>query len=93
MDPTILINRRVDVVCSFKGDGDIQSICFPHKMKYQGKEITFTELGLRHPTVQGRRMVHIFDMSDGANDYRLEFDAESLTWTLVATIEGDNHAS
>jgi hypothetical protein len=29
-------------------------------------------------------MVHIFDMTDGTADYRLEFDAQALTWTLVS---------
>lgn len=50
--------------------------------------IDFTELGLRHPTSKGTRMIHVFDMSDGVNDYRLEFDAEGLTWTLAAIREG-----
>jgi hypothetical protein len=27
-------------------------------------------------------------MSDGVNDYRLGFDAEMLTWTLVSILEG-----
>jgi hypothetical protein len=56
-------------------------------MKYKNREIILTELGLRHPTAKGRRMIHVFDMSDGVNDYRLEFDAESLIWTLVAMME------
>jgi len=88
MDPTILIGERVDVVCTFKKAGDIVTLCYPRKMKYKGQEIIFTELGLRHPTAQGKRMVHVFDMTDGVNDFRLEFDAEGLTWTLVATLEG-----
>jgi len=57
-------------------------------MKYRGQVIDFTELGLRHPTSKGTRMIHVFDMSDGVNDYRLEFDAEGLTWTLAAIREG-----
>ena len=93
MDPTIVINQRVDVVCSFKAGGNIQSLCFPHKMKWQGREIAFSQLGLRHETTKGRRMIHVFDMSDGVNDYKLEFDAEGLTWTLVAMIAGDNNVS
>jgi len=60
-------------------------------MRYQNQDISFTELGLRHPTTAGKRMIHVFDMSDGVNDYRLEFDAESLTWTLVSILEG-HHA-
>ena len=88
MDPTIVINERVDVVAVYRARGDISSLCAPYKMKYKGKEVIFSELGFRHPTAQGKRMIHVFDVSDGSNDYRLEFDAESLTWTLVAMIAG-----
>ncbi len=58
-------------------------------MLRQGRETVFTKLGLRHPTEQGKRMIHVFDMSDGTNDYRLEFDAERLTWQLVSMIPGE----
>ncbi len=88
MDPTIAINERVDVVTVFKRQGDIASLCMPYKMKWRGQEIEFTELALRHPTVAGKRMVHVFHVSDGANGYRLEFDSEMLTWTLIAMIGG-----
>lgn len=86
MDPTIQINKRVSVVTVFRDKGRPTELCVPSKMRYNGKDVTFTELGLRHPTSAGRRMVHIFDMSDGVNDYRLAFDAESLTWTLISQI-------
>jgi hypothetical protein len=88
MDPSIEINERVDVVVVFKKYGDASSLCLPIKMKFRGQEIELVELGLRHPTSAGKRMIHVFDMSDGVNDYRLEFDAEGLTWTLVTVIEG-----
>jgi hypothetical protein len=88
MDPTIAINERVEVVCLFRDKVNVGQICQPYKMHYQNREIIFTKLGLRHPTAKGRRMIHVFDVSDGTNDYRLEFDAEGLTWTLVSTIEG-----
>jgi hypothetical protein len=82
------INDRVEVITRFKARGEPAGIVFPAKMRWKKQEVIFTELGLRHPTTKGRRMVHVFDMSDGANDYRLEFDAEMLTWTLVTIIEG-----
>jgi hypothetical protein len=88
MDPSIAINERVDVVAVFRKRGDVASLCMPYKMRWRGQDIPLVELGLRHPTTAGRRMVHIFDMSDGVNDYRLEFDAEGLTWTLIAVLEG-----
>lgn len=86
MNPTIEVNQRVDVVTVYRKQGDISSLCMPHKMRWNGNDINFTELALRHPTVQGKRMIHVFHMSDGVNGYRLEFDAEHLTWTLVAVI-------
>ena len=86
MDPTIQINQRVSVITVFKERGEQPELCVPEKMKYKGKEIDLHELALRHPTVAGKRMLHVFHVSDGANGYRLEFDAEALTWTLVSMI-------
>jgi hypothetical protein len=87
VDPNSLINERVEVITGFYKDRPVHKIALPLKMKYKNREIKFTQLGLRHPTMQGNRMVHVFDMSDGICDYRLEFDAEALTWTLVAMID------
>jgi hypothetical protein len=86
MDPTVTINERIDVVTLFKTQTDPSLSCVPCKMKWRGREIAFTELALRHPTVAGKRMIHVFHVSDGTNGYRIEFDAEALTWTLVAMI-------
>lgn len=87
MDPTVKINQRVSVVAVFRDKGQPTELCMPSKMRYKGKEISFIELGLRHPTTAGKRMIHVFDMSDGLNDYRLELDAEALTWTLISQID------
>ena len=89
MNPTQEINKRVSVFAAYADKGDVSKSCSPYRMLWDGKDITFKELSLRHPTVQGKRMLHVFHMSDGANGYRLEFDAERLHWTLVAMIPGD----
>jgi hypothetical protein len=91
MDYTIVIEERVDVISRFATSGDPLAICYPARMRFRGQVIEFTELGLRHPTTKGQRMIHVFDMSDGTNDYRLEFDAEGLTWTLIAILPGNMH--
>ncbi len=88
MNNVTYINERVEVVAVYRTTVDVGQICYPAKMRYRGQDILFTELGLRHPTAKGKRMIHVFDMSDGSNDYRLEFDAEGLTWTVVAVMEG-----
>ncbi len=91
MDPTTAVNERVKVIASY-GEGKHGPTCLPVRMKYKNQVISFTKLALRHPTTKGQRMIHVFDMSDGTNDYRLEFDAEGLVWTLVAILEG-SHAT
>jgi hypothetical protein len=78
------VDVKVQVVASFKSSGHIGASVRPIKMLYGGREIVFSELGLYHPVVAGKRMIHVFDMSDGGSDYRLEFDAERLTWKLVS---------
>ena len=87
MEPIEKIQDRVTVACTFRLRDPI-SLAVPVKMRWRGQEITFTELALRHPTTRGQRMLHVFDMTDGTNDYRLEFDAEALTWTLTAVLAG-----
>lgn len=85
MNDEIELNERVQVVCTF---GAGAQPCVPRKFRRpNGQEITISEIGLRHPTMQGRRTIHVFDVTDEQADYRLEFDSERLTWHL--TREGD----
>jgi hypothetical protein len=84
-DETFL-NESVEVVAVFKPS---RTMCEPVKFRrVNGREVLVAEIGLRHPTVKGKRTVHVFDVTDGGADYRLEFDSERLTWRL--TMEGDH---
>ncbi|MCA9342112.1 hypothetical protein KC945_01765 [Candidatus Saccharibacteria bacterium] len=86
MNDELFLNERVQVIASF---GSGLNPCLPHKFRRaNGREIEITEIGLRHPSVQGKRTIHIFDVTSGEADYRLEFDSERLTWHL--TQEGDH---
>lgn len=81
----LFLDERVDVVATF---GTGLNPCVPVRFRREnGREVTVEEIGLRHPTTKGRRTIHVFDVTDGAADYRLEFDSERLTWKL--TREGD----
>jgi hypothetical protein len=90
MDPTVQINERIEVIVTFHQVAGDRLVCYPRKMRWREQEVEFTVLGMRHPTTKGQRMMHVFDMTDGSNDYRLEFDAERLTWTLIAILGGDS---
>jgi hypothetical protein len=84
MDEINLINKDVSIVAFYFKNNARHLRCFPKRMEYDGKRIDFTETGMVHPTQKGHRMIHVFDMTDGTADYRLEFDAQALSWTLVA---------
>lgn len=59
-------------------------VCRPTKFtRPSGKEVTITEIGLRHPSRRGSKTLHIFDVTDGEADYRLEFDSVTLHWRLT----------
>lgn len=85
MDNVTYCNEKIVVVAVF--DGSMHH-CRPLQFKRSnGRVIDIKEIGLRHPVAAGRKTLHIYDVTDGAADYRLEFDSELLTWRL--TIEGD----
>ena len=77
------INKAVNVVAFYFKNAGQRMKCFPKRMEYDGRRVDFTETGMLHPTRKGQKLVHVFDMTDGNADYRLEFDAENLDWTLV----------
>ena len=90
MENSAQINKEVSIVAYYFKNGLRRLKCYPKRMEYQGRVIDFTETGLRHPTKKGQRMIHVFDMTDGTADYRLEFDAAALTWTLVSIADISN---
>jgi hypothetical protein len=80
MDDEIFLNERVKVLAVF---GEGLNLCRPVRFRRaNGREVCIKEIGLGYPVPTGRRMVHVYDVTDGLADYRLEFDAESLTWYL-----------
>lgn len=83
----IKINKRVKILAVFEDNGAEARYCLPLRMRWKGRGYTFNELGLRHPTVRGQRHVHVFDVSDGKADFRLEFDSQRLTWKLLHIAE------
>jgi len=87
MNDETFLNEHVEVIAIF---GPGHQPCRPIRFRRaSGREIEVTELGLRHPFSQGRKTMHIFDVTDGGADYRLEFDSERLTWHL--TMEADHY--
>lgn len=87
MNDETFLNEPVQVVATFSLG---HQPCRPVKFRRaSGREVEVAELGLRHPLPQGVKTVHVFEVTDGGTDYRLEFDSERLTWRL--TMEADHY--
>ena len=85
MNDEVFLNEQIEVLAIFRPG---RTMCEPVRFRRKnGREVTVTEIGLRHPTTWGTRTVHMFDVTDGEADYRLEFDSERLVWRL--TREGE----
>jgi hypothetical protein len=93
MDQTTKIEKDVNIVAYYFHNRGPRLRCFPRVMEWGARRINFTQTGLMHPTKKGQRTIHVFDMTDGTADYRLEFDAQNLNWTLVSIADANlsNH--
>lgn len=87
MSPVVEINKIVDVTVSFRRRSSLDRV-MPTQMSYHGRDIHFAQLGLCHTVRRGQALCYIFDMSDGLNDYSLEFNTATLAWTLLSIIAG-----
>jgi hypothetical protein len=84
MDQINLIDKEVNIVAYYFRSSARRLRCFPKRMEYNGRRIVFTETGISRPVQQQDEEKHIFDMTDGSADYRLEFNPTTLSWKLVA---------
>jgi len=81
MKNRVLIAREVNVPeLYFKNEGRLTA--FPRRVELDGREYTFMD-GLRYLVQKGQQLIQVFDMTDGARDYRLQFDDSRHSWTLV----------
>lgn len=81
MDNETFLDERVQVLAIFEKS---THRCRPVRFKRSsGRVVEIAEIGLRHPAPSCRKTIHIYDVTDGQSEYRLEFDSESLIWNLT----------
>ncbi len=81
MDNEIFLAERVQVIAVFDTS---RHHCRPLRFKRSnGQVVEIAEIGLRHPAPAGRKTMHLYDVTDGQSEYRLEFDSERLVWQLT----------
>jgi hypothetical protein len=78
----VSVNKEVAITAVyFRNNAQLKS--FPKRMEFDGQEYTFLESGIRYLVEKGQNLIQLFDMTDGASDFRLKFDTNQSTWTLV----------
>jgi hypothetical protein len=81
MKKRVVVAKEVNVPeLYFKNEGGLAA--FPRRVELDGREYTFMD-GLRYLVHKGQQLIQVFDMTDGARDFRLQFDDVRRSWTLV----------
>ena len=82
------LHQSIDVDATFSRQflGHCRPLAFRTE---SGREVQITQIGLVHPKYDGLKTTFAFDVTDGATDYRLVLDTESLNWYLE--FEGDHY--
>ncbi len=82
------LHEPISVDATF--DVSLPHRCIPNRFRTStGREVIITEIGLIHPKYNGLKTLFLFDVTDGASDFRLSFDTERLEWFLEW--EGDEN--
>lgn len=84
------INEPIEVIAKFAllrqgfgGQAGNQTI--PVKFLWHDREILVKKVNLVYSSFVGRTKFYYFAVSDSANYFKLQFNTESLQWTLVET--------
>jgi hypothetical protein len=85
MENSVQINKEVNVVAYYFQNIGRRLKEFPQKVEFEGKSIVFTGDGSRRLVKKHGHLVRLFDMTDGQDTYRLEFDTQNSNWTLLSS--------
>ena len=74
------INERIEVICRFE-----QGKAVPLNFFWHAREITIKKINLSYTKWDGRTKFYYFAVSEGADYFKLQFDSNNLSWTLIET--------
>lgn len=57
----------------------------PYSFSWRGRKYRVSVVGMHHTIREGRRLFHIFFVSDGMTFFKLILDTETLGWKLLET--------
>ena len=80
-----LIGDKISVISVYNRTKNIFS---PVKIDWQGRIYIIKKIGYHHQLKIGGTLHHVFTVTDGNTDFRLDFDSEMLSWTLEEVSDG-----
>ncbi len=79
------INEKISVITVYNRES---GMVMPRKIRWQGRIYTMTKLAYHHKIRQGRTIMHIFHVTNGSIDFRINLNTENLHWTLEEIYDG-----
>ncbi len=79
------INEKVSMITKYDRSTGLVS---PVKMRWQGRDYEIKSVSYHHVVKDGKKLLHIFHVTDDASDFRLRLDTETLHWTLEEIYDG-----
>lgn len=79
------IHEKVSVITLYTKENGIN---MPVKLRWHKKLFFLTKLGYHHKYREGKTLVHIFSVSNSDIAFRLEFNTDTLSWTLMEVSDG-----
>lgn len=62
----------------------------PKKICWRNQDYLIKSLAYYHRVHQGKKIIHVFNVTDGNLDFRLSLDGENLHWTLEEIYDRSN---
>ena len=79
------IHEKVSVIAIYDGD---KRQTIPYALKWRGQIHKIVKVGYHHTQRSGRTLQHIFSVVSSTLAFRLNFDTDTLSWTLEEISDG-----
>ncbi len=82
-----LVNEKISVVTIFRKDS-VKNEVIPYQIKWQARKYKISKVTYHHTLKEGKKLWHIFYVTDGNLDFKLKLDTDTLHWFLEEVTDG-----
>lgn len=79
------IHEKVSVITLYTKESGVN---MPVKLRWGKRHFPLTKLGYHHKYKEGKTLIHVFSVSNKDLAFRLEFNTDTLAWTLMEVSDG-----